>query len=349
MLHRRLLSLVLMVFVLATANVLAALTIDFVDVGQGDAAVIVHSSGSVILIDGGTEHAGRDQLVPFLESLDITNIHTIIATHPHADHIGGLIPVLERFPVGQVFADGQVHTTRTYERFLETLLNRGIPFYLARAGRTVHVPNIDVVEFLHPTEPFLDGLNDNSVVVRLGHHGTYVLFTGDVEYAAEEMLLNRGFNVTADVLKVSHHGSRTSTSRRFLQQVSPSYAVISAGADNRYGHPHDEVVNRLAEAGVDVLSTAQHGTVRMVIEETHWSLEPLQAASRSLAAGQSPLRVSHASSDQLQAIPGIGPVLAQRIEEHRDTYGIEHWDDLLNIQGIGPATLKRIKEHAVLH
>ncbi len=345
---RRIFLLLLLIAVGTVSAAAAPLTIDFVDVGQGDAVVIVTADDTVLLLDGGTEPAGRDQLIPHLERLGINRIDIVIATHPHADHIGGLIPVLERFPVGQVYADGQLHTTRTYERFLEAILTRGIPFYLARAGNLLTVPGIDRVEFLHPTDDFLEGLNDNSVVVRLEHAGVQVLFTGDLETAGEQALLNRGANAAADVLKVGHHGSRTSTTEPFLAAVDPSYAIISAGAGNRYGHPHDEVVQRLERTGANVYRTDKHGTIRLLIAADHWQLEPLQAVADQAAGQASGIRIRHASVEELQSIPGIGPVLAERMVQYRREHTITSWEDLLDIQGIGPATLERIREHAVL-
>ncbi len=320
----------------------AGVTIDFLDVGQGDSILIRSDQGTVILIDGGTEKAGRSFVVPYLQELGVSQLTTVIATHPHADHIGGLIPVINNFTVEKIYADGQVHTTRTYERFLRLIEEENIPFYLARSSMTLSLPGIDHFHFLHPQDTFLPGLNNNSVVIWMQVGKTSFLFTGDIETEAEELLLELGLVPQADVLKVAHHGSSSSTTQAFIDAVDPSLAVIMLGEGNSYGHPHFSSLIRLT--GIDVYRTDLHGTITIRSER-----ESLAVSSHKLAVPlEYRLNLRTSTSQQLQQVPGIGPVLAERIMDYRNTYGFTAVDQLIHVSGIGTVTVERIRDYFYL-
>ena len=261
-----------MVFVLAFALIYTFLFTDtgltpgdneiivaFLDVGQGD-SILIWSRDNAVLIDGG-EFARRDTVLRYLRQAGITRLCYVIATHPHSDHIGGLIGVLSRVEVGQVLMPDVVHTTTTFENFLAVIGNNQIPTAAPEPGQRFTAGIIDFT-VLAPL-PGHRNLNDASIVVRLQHGDTSFMFTGDMEAAGERALVASGQYLRSDVLKIGHHGSRTSTSEAFLDAVGPMAAVIQVGGNNRFGHPHPYVMERLYERGIGVFRTDLMGTVFM--------------------------------------------------------------------------------------
>ncbi len=236
-----------------------SLAVHFIDVGQGDAILIETRPGLIVLIDGGTRTAGR-VVVDYLVARGIREIDIVIATHPHADHIGGLIEVLRSFTVHRVIDSGVPHTTATYRDFLLAVEAQPDTLYEFPENQVIQLSDSVTLSILGPDQPF-SSINDNSVVCRVDFGSTSFLFTGDAEHAAEARLLARGVNLNADVLKVGHHGSRTSTTQAFLDAVGPDHAVIQVGAGNTYGHPADETLIRLEAAGAEVYRNDIHGHI----------------------------------------------------------------------------------------
>jgi competence protein ComEC len=210
----------------------------------------------------------QDQTVlSTLQEHGVTRIDVMVATHPHADHIGGLIGVIENVDVGQVMDSGQFHTTRTFEDLLDAIDTAQIPLSSVHEGDSINLdPAVEIEVFNPPAtlpEGIDDELNNNSVVIKLTYGEFAALFTGDMEEYNEQRLhaTNREA-LDADVLKAGHHGSRTSSTSAFMLAVSPEVVVISAGADNTYGHPHQEALDRIDAAGVQhVLRTDVDGAI----------------------------------------------------------------------------------------
>jgi len=233
--------------------------VSFIDVGQGDAALI-QTHNMVMLIDGGPTDAGAC-VVRYIDSHGIFVIDYIVASHPHADHIGGLLTVMDSFEIGTVVMPDVTHTTRTFERFIDAIEASEATVIFAEAGTIINMDDV-VFTVVSPNSSGYDNLNDYSLIMRMVHGENSFLFTGDAEAISEAEVLYYGWNISADVLAVGHHGSRTSTTQDFLAAVNPRYAVIQLEADNPYGHPHDVVMRRLE--GFNVLRNDMHGNIRIV-------------------------------------------------------------------------------------
>jgi beta-lactamase superfamily II metal-dependent hydrolase len=210
----------------ATAIATENLTIHFLDVGQGDSE-LPQFSGKNALIDGGEQDMGP-RVESYLRGHGISALDLMVATHPHSDHIGGLIDVLNDFPVKQVLDSGQVHTTPIFETFLNLVDQKNIPYTVAQRGQTVNLDPRLKIEVLSPlATPFSGGdLNQNSVVLRVTYNKVSFLLMGDAGIEAESSLLSTGYNLKSDVLKVGHHGSSSASSAAFLNAVRPAISII---------------------------------------------------------------------------------------------------------------------------
>lgn len=236
----------------------ADLTVWFLDVGQGDSTLLC-SGGEYLLIDGGPRESS-DYLVTFLQKQGVQELKAVVCTHPHSDHAGGLPAVLAVFPTQAAYAPTTTFSSPWYDDFLRYTDQQGLEITIPSPGDTITLGTTELT-VLGPRESYPD-LNNTSIVLRADCGGVRFLFTGDMEAEAENDLLDAGTDVRAQVLKVGHHGSNTSTGYRFLYGVEPEYAVVSCAVGNDYGHPHVEPVARLADAGATLFRTDTLGTVR---------------------------------------------------------------------------------------
>lgn len=228
--------------------------VHFIDVGQGDCALVV-SDGKTMLIDGGNPGDGPE-IVEYLQAQGVEKLDVLVASHPHADHIGGLPYVVEHMPVTRAWLSPYVHTSATYESLLDGLDARGVAVSVPTAGETFALGGAQC-QFAADGRGF-DDANNASLILRVEYQAVSVLFTGDAEAPAEARALENGFPLASTVLKVGHHGSDTSTSDAFLAAVQPEIAVISVGEGNSYGHPAAETLKKLT---CQVYRTDEMGTV----------------------------------------------------------------------------------------
>ena len=240
------------------------LTVTYLDVGQAD-SILLQSEGESMLIDGGNRN-DKDFIIRYLTEQGIQQLDYAVATHPHEDHIGGLSAVVDEFNPKTVWMSDGVTDTATYDRLLTSLENSQAEVSVPTPGTTTTLGSCQVT-VLGPTESYQD-LNNTSLVLRVTCGDTAFLFTGDQEADAEEDLLHwahgNGYPVTADVLKLGHHGSSTSSSEDFLAAVAPTYCIISCGVDNYYGHPHQETLDKMDAGRYTVYRTDTMGTITAV-------------------------------------------------------------------------------------
>ena len=250
-----------------TATVTGSLTAYFFDVGQGDATLLA-GPDCTIVIDAGRHD--RKDVVPLLESAGVQSIDLLIATHPHADHIGQFAQILETFPVREVWMSGEPQPSRTFERTLDAVLSSGAAYHEPRAGESYRIGSARV-EVLNPVK-LIGDLHASSVCVRISFGQVAFVFTGDAETPTEREMIQRGQVLSAQILQLGHHGSRTSSAPEFLYAVQPQVAIYSAGEGNSYGHPHEEVLQRLTQMGITVLGTDRHGTIRVTTDGSGYQI-----------------------------------------------------------------------------
>lgn len=312
----------------------------FFDVGQGD-ATLLRGPDFTILVDAG-RHA-RSDVVPHLISAGVEQIDLLVGTHPHADHIGQFPEVLRSFPVTEVWMSGDEHTSRTFERAVDAILASGAGYHEPRVGEVIRVGSARV-EVLNPAEVNGD-FHDGCVAMRVVYGDMAFMLMGDVEVPGERRMLAAGLPLTAQVLKLGHHGSSTSTSRELLSEVRPEIAIYSAGEGNSYGHPHDEVIRRVRSAGVPVYGTDQDGTILVITDGTHFEVETRHDPRTSQwSAGPGGISLNSAPKELLVRIAHISPERAERLIEIRPIRSLE---ELTQIEGIGPARLEDIKRQGV--
>lgn len=231
--------------------------IRFLDVGQADAALI-RCDGKAMLIDGGNSE-DSNLIYSVLKAQKIAHLDYIIATHAHEDHAGGLAGALNAATAGTVYSPVTSYDSKAFKNLLKYVSKQGLELTYPPVGEEISLGSAKV-QFLGPQKDY-DDTNNTSIIVRIVYGETSFLFTGDAETEAEHDIIDAGYDLYSTVLKVGHHGSETSTSYVFLREVMPKYAVISVGKDNSYGHPHENTLSRLRDAGVIVYRTDMQGDI----------------------------------------------------------------------------------------
>lgn len=233
-------------------------TVHYIDVGQADAALVL-CDGKKLLIDGGNV-ADSSLIVAYLKKLNIDYLDYIVCTHAHEDHVGGLSGALAVVSAGVVYAPETPAESDAYNNFVHKAAERDLQITHPEIGNSISLGN-STIQFLGPITENTSEKNNTSIVLKITYGDTSFLFTGDAEREEEQDIINAGYDLSADVLKVGHHGSDSSTSYVFLREVMPQYAVISVGAGNSYGHPTEEVLSRLRDADVELYRTDLQGDI----------------------------------------------------------------------------------------
>lgn len=243
-----------------------ALTVRMLDIGQGDACLL-EKDGKFVLIDSGDiEH--RDAIVALLKKYKVKSLSKVVITHPHADHLGGMNAIFKNFKVEAIYDDGMPSGTASYKNYLKAIKANQIPYKALKAGDALTFFDGVTYKVLGPVKVIKDqkgnsDFNNNSIVGRLSYGNFSMMFTGDAEKEEEASILANKGTLKSDVLKVGHHGSRTSTSPEFLKAVAPKEAFISCGLNNDYGHPHKTTVAKLEKAKVHIYRTDRDGTLTL--------------------------------------------------------------------------------------
>lgn len=234
------------------------LKVHYINVGQGD-GILIEQGDHNMLIDAGTNEDEK-LMVDYLHKEGIKHVDYVVGTHPHEDHIGGMDSVIKNFDIGTVYMPKITATTNTFADVINALKSKNLKITSPIAGSTFKLGDADC-EILAPNNSKYTDPNDYSIVIKLTYGSNKFLFEGDAEALSEKEILSKGFDLSVDVLKLGHHGSRTSTSNEYLDKVNPKYAVVSCGKDNDYGHPHDVTMKKLEKKKIPLYRTDESGTI----------------------------------------------------------------------------------------
>lgn len=287
----------------AAAN--GTLSVHYLDVGQADATLLVSPAGETMLIDSGGWRVDGRTVIDYLESRGIDRIDHLVATHAHADHVGGHAAVIEHYEtekegVGAVYDSGVAHTSKTYERYLDAVERHDVTLFEVAEGDRIPFAGVEAT-VLNPEEPGGEDLHENGVVVHAAFGETAFLFTGDAERGVENRLVDTyGDALDAEVYQAGHHGSNTSSGPPLLDAVAPRVAVVSSAYDSQYGHPHDEPLERFATWDVQTLWTAVHGTIVVTTDGEELTVRTQQNATTDPLAVQDADQSSAAPRDETE-------------------------------------------------
>lgn len=257
------------------------LKVVFLDVWQGDSALIIMPSGKVALIDaglGGSEYmrfdAGKMVIYPYLKKHKIRKIDYLVMTHPHSDHIGGLVYLMNMQPIRVAYDCGMPYTTQLYMNCLEIISDKKIKYRIPYAPAKLKWDPMLKITVVHPSKDweYSDNPNDNSIVIRIAYKKVSFLFTGDAEDEAEYAMVQSGYNISATILKVPHHGADTSSADEFIDTINPEVAIISVGKNNKFGHPSPSTIARYRERGIKIYRTDYYGDITVITDGNRYEI-----------------------------------------------------------------------------
>lgn len=246
------------------------LQIWFLDVGQAD-SILIQNGDANMLIDAGNNEDGK-KLVSYFQSLGIESFQYVIGTHAHEDHIGGMDDIIDNFNIDTFYMPDAITTTATFESVLDSLEAKNIAFQTPSIDSIFKLGNATIDVLYVGTDD--SDLNNTSIVLKLTYGNTNILFMGDAEKEVETIIEKK--DISADVLKVGHHGSNTSSSKTFLEKVNPNYAIISVGTGNSYGHPSNTTIQNLENQNIQIYRTDENGTIIMTSDGTNITFQTIQ-------------------------------------------------------------------------
>jgi len=277
------------------------LKVHFVDVGQAD-CILIESAGEFMLVDAGN-NADADLVVSYLKKAGVSKLSYVIGTHPHEDHIGGLDAVIDAFSIGKVILPAKEHTSKTFEDVLTAIENKNLKITKPVVGTEYALGDASFV-IIAPNGKYGDELNDWSVGIKLTYGENSFVMCGDAESDAEKDILANGIDLSADVFKLGHHGSKTSNSQEFLDAVDPDYVVICTETNNSYGHPHKQVMDRLKKMDLDVYRTDEQGTIIVTSDGKNITFN--QKPSTTYAIGSTENKVSDSEKNESKETSSSG-------------------------------------------
>lgn len=245
------------------------LKVHYLDVGQGDSIFIELPNNETMLIDA-AESYQSENIINYLKNLNYQKIDYVIGTHPHTDHIGGLKDIINTFEIGKIYMPKVVSTTKTYESLLMAIKDKNLKINTAKAGTSIIDTDTLKINILAPNNSIYTELNNYSVVTKITYGTTKFLFMGDAEKLSENEIKE---NVTADVIKIGHHGSNTSSSIDFIKKVNAKYGIISVGLNNKYNLPKEETITNWENSGTKIYLTSTNGTIRASSDGTNIKIE----------------------------------------------------------------------------
>ncbi len=243
-----------------TSDIYGEMLVHYIDVGQGDSIFVNLPNGENMLIDTG-EAEYEEKVESYIRNCGAERVDYMVLTHPHSDHIGASAHIIRSFEIGKLFMPDKISTSSAFEKLLEAIEEKSYLPIVAEAGVNILSQNGLDIQIISPSRDDYDSVNDYSAVVKLTYKKNSFLFMGDAERKAENEILENNYDVSADVIKIGHHGSSTSSSKKFIWDVAPKLAVISLGEDNFYGHPHKEVKKLLKDLKIPYLRTDEEGDI----------------------------------------------------------------------------------------
>lgn len=347
------------------------LEVHYIDVGQADATLFTFGDKAILYDTGDWK---RNDTVQYLKAKNITKLDLVIISHPHADHIGQLAEMMQTFDIDEVWMTGHEHTSNVTENALQAVLDSKANYVEPRTGETFKVGDMKLA-VTHP-KTITNQLNEESLSVLFTYGDIKFMFTGDADQAAESAMLNRHPSLKADILQLGHHGSSTSTSNEFLNQLDPKVAIYSAGKDNSYGHPNEDVIQRVKNHDITLYGTDVNGTIVVSSDGVSYTIktnkegtvspkstkssqpktqpkqQPKKQKETSTAqkdtdtatTNDNCININQATKDDVQQIKHIGPERAEDLIKQRPYSSV---DDLTKINGIGPARIEDIKEQGL--
>jgi len=324
------------------------LEIHHMNVGQADATLVVSPSGKNMLIDTG-ENPDAEEVIRYLKDNCIESLDVLVITHAHEDHLGGAVAIMSEFPVIRVIDSGIPHTSESYLRYLTYIDEKEIDFVVPVAGDMLELDPLISIRIVNSGVEG-DSLNDASVSIHLIYNDFSYLTTGDAEKEGERRIVD-DFNVKATVVKVGHHGSDTSSAHFLLQEARPSAAIISYGVGNSYGHPHPEVLTRLASVGTTEIYDTTEGSIVLVSNGYDFEIKGKKYSANQNKQHENQrgiIDINSANKETLQQLPGVGEAIAERIVKYREKNGpFQSIAEIKNVKGIGDAKFEDFKNQII--